>query len=83
MLCRINEKDVHELETVNTVQQTSFWARIKMQQGIKPFAFEYTVSDNLLSPSLKGRNQIHDDLLVLVRYIDNIHCFAYVPYGPV
>lgn len=25
---------------------------------------------------------VGDDLLVLIKYVDNTHCYAYVPYGP-
>lgn len=82
MNCLVEKKDVHEIEPANIVQQTSFWAKVKNQQGLEPHAFSYKVSRDLVSPHEKPTKNINDDLLILIRNIDSKSCFAYVPYGP-
>jgi len=82
MHCKIETKDIPEIRESNIPQQTSFWAGVKYRQGMEPFAFHYTVSEDLLSPVSNGEKKVQNDILVLVQYIDAHHCFAYVPYGP-
>ncbi len=82
MYCAIVPKDISEIESSNIAQQTSFWAEVKFQQGLQPFAFRYSATRDILSPVTQSNSTIEHDLLVLVRYIDSNHCFAYVPYGP-
>lgn len=82
MYCKIESKNLHDVVTTNIVQQSSFWGRIKNRQGFQPVAFEYEVPDDMLLPASSGKKLIQDDLLVLLRYVDNKHCFAYIPYGP-
>ena len=62
MHCKLEEKEIRDIETTNVVQQTSFWARVKYQQGLKPFAFEYAASEDLLNPASNGQKFIkfHD-----------------------
>lgn len=80
--CKVESKELHDIVTTNIVQQSSFWGKIKNRQGFEPVAFEYQVSDDMLLPVSPGKKLIQDDLLVLLRYIDSRHCFAYIPYGP-
>lgn len=54
----------------------------KKNHGFIPKGFELTVSEDLLSQSSNSHLKIGDDLLILIRYIDNNDCIAYVPYGP-
>lgn len=82
MQCEVETKDFQEIEESNIPQQTSFWAKVKDQQGMEPFAFHYSVTKDLLSPVQSASKKVKHDLLVLVQYIDKTHCFAYVPYGP-
>jgi hypothetical protein len=82
MYCSAEIKEVEELEPTNILPQTPFWARIKIEQGFIPGGFHLTVSEDLLAPNKNQNQNIHDDLLVLIRYIDKRCCFAYVPYGP-
>jgi len=58
------------------------WANVKKQLGEQPLAFGYEATGDLLNPALPENHLLHDDLLVLIRYIDSKHCIAYVPYGP-
>ena len=48
MYCKIEPKKPAEINCCNIVQQTSFWAGVKEQQGIKPVNFEYAATDDLL-----------------------------------
>lgn len=82
MPCKILKKDVQDIIASNIVQQTWFWAKIKDRQGFSPIAFEYQATDDLFFPASFGGKNIQDDILVLIRYINDTHCFAYVPYGP-
>ncbi len=82
MNCTIEEKDIQDIKSSNIPQQTKFWAQVKYRQGMYPLAFSYKASDDLLHPASQGKDSILDDLLVLIRYIDATHCFAYIPYGP-
>ncbi len=82
MICKLKKKDVEELQTTNILPQTAFWGRIKSNQGLSPIGFELTVSKNLLYNDTDSFLKTGDDILVLLKYIDNSTCFAYVPYGP-
>jgi len=82
MQCEVETKNFQEIEESNIPQQTSFWAKVKDRQGMEPFAFHYSITKDLLSPAQSASKKVNHDLLVLVQYIDNTHCFAYIPYGP-
>ena len=82
MICQLEKKDIQEIRPSNILPQTTFWGRIKSEQGFTPFGFEITVSKNLLNSAAKSQLKITDDLLVLIKYINSFHCFAYVPFGP-
>lgn len=82
MYCRIQPKDIQEIETSNIAQQTSFWAQVKNQQGMVPYAFRYQITRDMLIPSENEIRHVEHDLLVLIQYLDRHHCLAYVPYGP-
>jgi len=82
MNCELQEKGIEELKTTNILPQTSFWARVKRQQGFIPAGFELTVTKDLLFESKESLEKAGDDLLVLIKYIDKDICYAYVPYGP-
>lgn len=82
MQCKVEPEEIEAIQKSNIVQQTAFWARVKYNQGIQPYAFRYKASDDLLFPSNHKKRTIQDDLLVLVKHIDEKYCVAYVPYGP-
>lgn len=82
MIFSLEKKDVEELKTTNILPQTSFWGRVKSEQGFTPAGFELTVSRDLLLNDAKPLEKKEDDILVLIKYIDNNSCYAYVPYGP-
>lgn len=79
----IIKKEIEAFSPTNILPQTPFWGRIKNEQGFIPCGFELSASTGLLSSSPHAvREKVRDDLLVLIKYIDHTHCFAYVPYGP-
>ena len=83
MFCTVEPKEIEAIQKSNIVQQTTFWARVKNKQGMKPYAFKYKAPDELLFPSKTNSHKtIQDDLLVLLQYLDDTYCIAYVPYGP-
>ncbi|GAA0193891.1 peptidoglycan bridge formation glycyltransferase FemA/FemB family protein [Fulvivirga kasyanovii] len=82
MICKLENKEVEELKTTNILPQTPFWGRIKSDQGFTAKAFELTVSKDVLTHTTNTQAKVEDDLLVLIKYMDEQHCFAYVPYGP-
>ena len=82
MLCAVESKNIRQIHSTNTLTQTAFWAHVKQAQGFEPYAFQIAATNDLVSPDNDGHEKICDDLLVLVRYINNDYCFAYIPYGP-
>ncbi len=82
MICQLKKKGIEELESTNILPQTTFWGRIKQNQGFIPKGFELTISKDLLIDSASNIEKKGDDLLILIKYIDNDTCYAYVPYGP-
>ena len=82
MHCKVEEKAIQDMASSNIVQQTSFWAGVKTRQEMIPYAFQFHATDDLFSATSAGKQYVKDDLLVLIRQLDNESCFAYVPYGP-
>src|SRR5690554_7032451 len=82
MTCKLVQKDLEYIKPTNVLPQTPFWGRIKHDQGFIPKGFELTVSKELLNPAGNDSVRVEDDLLVLIKYINDTHCVAYVPYGP-
>ncbi|MCF8360561.1 MAG: peptidoglycan bridge formation glycyltransferase FemA/FemB family protein [Prolixibacteraceae bacterium] len=82
MYCKLEKKEIEEIRPTNILPQTSFWGRVKDEQGFIPTGFELTVSRDMLSALKNPQYRVHDDLLILIKYIDHSSCFAYVPYGP-
>lgn len=82
MICNVDKKDIEEFNSTNILPQTPFWARVKRKQGFIPMGFELTISKDLLYTTANSLEKKSEDLLVLIKYLDNVNCFAYVPYGP-
>lgn len=82
MICSLEKKEFNEFKTTNILPQTPFWARVKKNQGFIPKGFELTISKDLLYSTANSLEKKSEDLLVLIKYIDHINCFAYIPYGP-
>jgi len=75
------KKAIEEIRPSNILPQTPFWGRIKNKQGFESSGFEIAVTKDILS-NIDSRLAVHDDLLVLIKYLDHDLCYAYVPYGP-
>jgi len=82
MTCTVEQKGIEELKTTNILPQTPFWGRIKSEQGFIAKGFELTISTSLLLSNANSAEKKDEDLLVLIKYVDDEVCFAYVPYGP-
>ena len=82
MICQVEKKSIEEIRPTHILPQTPFWGRVKNKQGFSTRGFEITVSKELLNDSADSLLKTSDDILVLIKYIDANHCFAYVPYGP-
>ncbi|UCS93744.1 peptidoglycan bridge formation glycyltransferase FemA/FemB family protein [Echinicola marina] len=82
MTCTAKRKSVNNISATNILPQTPFWAKVKYQQGFVPQGFELTVSKELLNPYTESGKLVHEDLLILIKYVNEKDCFAYVPYGP-
>ncbi|QLE01091.1 peptidoglycan bridge formation glycyltransferase FemA/FemB family protein [Galbibacter sp. BG1] len=82
MLCKIEQKAVENIKPTNVLPQTPYWGRLKDEQGFTPKGFEITVSKELLGYNSEASMPVQDDLLVLVKYLNDSFCYAYVPYGP-
>ncbi|MDA3881462.1 MAG: peptidoglycan bridge formation glycyltransferase FemA/FemB family protein [Prolixibacteraceae bacterium] len=81
MYCEVKPKEFRDIIQSNIIQQTAFWARVKKQQGIHPFAFSFKAKE-ILTQHKTNSKTVYDDILILLQYIDNEHCIAYAPYGP-
>ncbi len=82
MIVQAENKEINELRVTNILPQTPFWARVKNKQGFIPSGFQLTVSNDLIDPKKQNNKFITDDLLILLKPVNNSQCFAYVPYGP-
>lgn len=82
MICELEKKNIEEFKTTNILPQTPFWGRVKRNQGFIPKGFELTISKDLLVTEANSLEKKSEDLLILIKYIDNNTCYAYVPYGP-
>ncbi|MCM5662300.1 lipid II:glycine glycyltransferase FemX [Galbibacter mesophilus] len=82
MLCKVEQKEVENISPTNVLPQTPYWGRLKDDQGFQPKGFEITVSKELLGFDEGGTTKVKDDLLVLIKYLNDNFCYAYVPYGP-
>lgn len=82
MICELETKDIESLKSTNVLPQTTFWGRVKKEQGFIPRGFELSLSRDLLWRNNDNVSKIQDDLLVLIKYVGGNDCFAYVPFGP-
>ena len=80
----VRPKPVTEKEATPLVQQTTYWARVKQQQGCHTRVFDINMIEQPACCSDSGNCTCaaHDDLLVVFRRINSQMQMAYVPYGP-
>ncbi|MFZ4263414.1 lipid II:glycine glycyltransferase FemX [Sphingobacterium sp. HJSM2_6] len=83
MIADLQEKSIKDIYRTSIIQQTAYWSKVKLLQGVETSAYNFKV--NL--PDL-GLNHLEDesffigDLLIILQKLDQDHCIAYVPYGP-
>ena len=78
MNIQLQHKNPEYLENTTILPQTSYWAKVKDDQGYQPYAFHLQVKNE---PNIQTEKS--DDLLVVVRRIGKSHSIAYIPYGPI
>ena len=79
---QIRQKDTTQIQKSPVLQQTAFWAEVKKKLGEYALAFHLKVKENIMNPSNTGKHVFEDDILVTIKFIDNEHSIAYIPYGP-
>lgn len=83
MLTYIQNKEIEQLFTTPIVQQTAFWSVVKKKLGATTLAINFNSrKSDLYNIPQSEDDVIVSDVLVIVRYIDQNHSIAYVPYGP-
>lgn len=82
MIFSVEKKNIEDFNATNILTQTPFWGRVKRDQGFIAKGFELNISKDVLGISTSSLEKKGEDLLVLIKYIDNTTCYAYVPYGP-
>lgn len=82
MTIDIEKKDIRAVALTPIVQQTAFWAEVKVNQGITPFAFDFNVRDNEIYVDTDTKTSTNADFLILQQSLNNDCSIAYVPYGP-
>jgi lipid II:glycine glycyltransferase (peptidoglycan interpeptide bridge formation enzyme) len=79
----VTPKPVTEKEATPLVQQTSYWARVKQQQGCESRVFDISMVEQSYSNTHSDNcHHADDDLLIILRPINTKMLMAYVPYGP-
>ncbi|MFW6176958.1 MAG: lipid II:glycine glycyltransferase FemX [Desulfohalobiaceae bacterium] len=73
MLASIQPKQKKNLLPSRFLQQTAFWSRLKQFQGCSTQAFDIFAKQ---TPQPAG------DFLLLLRWLQDSQCLAYVPFGP-
>ena len=82
MICNLETKSIEDFQATNILPQTPFWARVKKKQGFITKGFQLTISKDLLYSTANSTEKKQEDLLVLIQYVNETNCFAYIPYGP-
>lgn len=82
MTIQVEKKEIKAVVLTPIVQQTAFWAEVKANQGITPFAFDFKVRNDELFPDSKEKQSTYADFLILQQSLNEDSSIAYVPYGP-
>ncbi len=76
------KKRPDDLLNTPVVQQTSFWSRVKLNQGITSKAFDYRIPNRELYLNVGGYSCTAADFVIFLQYLNREECIAYLPYGP-
>ncbi|MEG1649325.1 MAG: peptidoglycan bridge formation glycyltransferase FemA/FemB family protein [Rikenellaceae bacterium] len=82
MELNIEKKSTIDVYDTPIIQQTSFWSRVKLKQGLQSFAFDYKARNSDLYLNVGGYSYTRADFLMFLQYFNENDCVAYVPYGP-
>lgn len=82
MTLEIEPKDIVDVYSTPIIQQTSFWSKVKQQQGIESEAFEFKIRNSDLYCNVGGYSCTQADLLMFFQYLNSQDYIAYLPYGP-
>lgn len=82
MTIDVEKKDIRAVELTPIVQQTAFWAKVKADQGVIPYAFDFKVKQNEVYLNTQENTSTNADFLILQQSLNSDCSIAYVPYGP-
>ena len=83
MIADLQEKEIKEIYKTSIIQQTAYWSKVKLLQGIETCAFNFKVKEaDLFQEQYASETFFVGDLLIILQKRDAEHCLAYVPYGP-
>lgn len=82
MTLTIEPKETNDLYTTPIIQQTTFWSKVKEQQGINSHAFDFKIRNSELYLNVGGYSCTQADFIMFLQYVNNEDYIAYFPYGP-
>ncbi len=82
MLSDVYIKDIDELNKTSIVQQTAFWSILKRKIGFDSFALNFKAKKSNLFNDVVNDFNIHSDILVIIKQLNDTESIAYLPYGP-
>ena len=80
MILRTAPEEIIQLNNTGIFQQTSFWGKVKSEQGAIPKAFDLKIDSSILHKPVKSN--LDEKLLVIIQPLNSVDSMAYVPYGP-
>lgn len=83
MIADIQDKSIKDVYQTSIIQQTAYWSEVKTQQGELTQAYNFKIkTEDLFLTGRADAPYTVGDVLITLRYLDDQHCIAYVPYGP-
>ncbi|MGN0021370.1 MAG: lipid II:glycine glycyltransferase FemX [Sphingobacterium hotanense] len=83
MVADLQEKEIKDIYRTSIIQQTAYWSKVKLLQGVETSAFNFKVDpEDLGIAQYQSDTFFIGDLLIILQKLDAEHCIAYVPYGP-
>ena len=82
MLSDVQNKEIEELFQTPIVQQTAFWSEVKNKLGSTTLAVNFKSGTKALYNDVTENHPLNSDVLIILQYVNNYECIAYVPYGP-
>ncbi len=83
MIADLKEKEIKDIYRTSIIQQTAYWSKVKLLQGVETAAFNFKIDKaDLPNQTPDTDSFLIGDLLIILQKLDAEHCIAYVPYGP-